>query len=331
MGEFDWIQTYLAPLAGPEGLALLDDAALYSPSADTDLVLTLDTLVEGVHFFKGEYGATTAERLLISNLSDLAAKGARPIGYLLSTSWPSHLKSDDLEKWMAGFSKGLETIQSAYDFRLFGGDTVKSSGAMTISATLIGVVPKGKMVKRSGAQSGDDIWVTGNIGDAHLGLLAAQNSLEILDCQPSGEDFWVWEEAFCHPTPQLLFRKTLRQFATACADVSDGLLSEASHIARASGHKLLINIKDIPLSEASQKWCRFGVEEDRRVKLATGGDDYQLLLTAHPENAKALKSAAKQLDIKLSRIGYVSEGERVVLNDMTGKPINLPNLGYSHF
>lgn len=310
---------------------MLDDAALYSPSNDHDVVLTLDTLVEGVHFFTGEYGAATAERLLISNLSDLAAKGARPVGYLLSTSWPSHLSPADLEKWMAGFSKGLGTIQAAYDFKLFGGDTVKSKGPMTISATLIGVVPKGKMVKRSGAQIGDDIWVTGNIGDAHLGLLAAQSDECIIEYQPSGQDLWVWEEAFRHPSPQLLFRKTLRQYATACADISDGLLSEAQHIAKASGCKLLINIKDMPLSDPSQKWCNFGSEGERRLKLAAGGDDYQLLLTANPQDSKALEHSAQRLSLKLTHIGQVENGRGLSCNGLEGKLINLKNLGYSHF
>ena len=185
MNEFDWIETYLKPLAGPEGLGLLDDAALFKPRQGQDLVLTKDTLVEGVHFFKGEYGAGTAERLMVVNLSDLAAKGARPLGYLLSIAWPKHLDEANLKQWMQGFAKGLGAQQDAFGFKLFGGDTVRTSGPMTVSATFIGTVPEGEMVKRSAAHIGDDIWVTGTIGDAHLGLLLAQKSEQITE--PDGQ------------------------------------------------------------------------------------------------------------------------------------------------
>lgn len=330
MDEFAWIESYLAPLAGPEGLGLLDDAALYSPNANQDMVLTLDTLVEGVHFHSGEYGAGTAERLLVSNLSDLAAKGARPVGYLLSTAWPKHLSKENLQIWMAGFAKGLGTVQNSYDFRLFGGDTVKTDGPMTISATLIGVVPKGKMVKRSGAKPGDDVWVTGNIGDAYLGLLGTQRDKKILDYNPSGEALWIWEEAFRHPKPRLLFRKTLRKYATACADISDGLLSEAAHIARASECSLLINIDNIPLSTASEAWCEQNEPTQRKLELAAGGDDYELLFTADEGNTGAIEAASKALNMKITKVGSVNRGKEILVKDSKGHILDIQKLGYKH-
>jgi thiamine-monophosphate kinase len=329
LNEFDWIETYLKPLAGPEGLGLLDDAALFKPRQGQDLVLTKDTLVEGVHFFKGEYGAGTAERLMVVNLSDLAAKGARPLGYLLSIAWPKHLDEANLKQWMQGFAKGLGAQQDAFGFKLFGGDTVRTSGPMTVSATFIGTVPEGEMVKRSAAHIGDDIWVTGTIGDAHLGLLLAQKSEQITE--PDGQAIWTWEEAFRHPKPRLLFRKVLRQYATSCADISDGLLSEAGHISKASGTKLTLDLRSVPLSPSTRQWCKSDNVQDRIIELVTGGDDYELLFTSKSEDRAALVEAASKLNLEITNIGSVSEGEGVTCLDLEGQPVSIANTGYSHF
>lgn len=329
MDEFDWIESYLRPLAGPEGLKLLDDAAVYTPGKDQDLVLTQDTLVEGVHFFHGEYGAGTASRLMVANLSDLAAKGARPVGYLLSVAWPKHLSGSELERWMAAFSKGLKTEQERFGFTLFGGDTVKTAGPMSISATFIGVVPKNTSVLRSGAKVGDDLWVTGNIGDAFLGLKLAQDSTSFFGYDPDPQDLWVWEEAFRHPTPRLLIRKSLRKFATSCADVSDGLLSEAGHIAKASEKALSVNLKKIPLSSASLKWCQAD-DEKRRIELATAGDDYELLFTADPQVEDDVLSAAKNINLRVTKIGKVSGGQGVQTIGLNGQELTIKKSGYSH-
>lgn len=328
MNEFDWIETYLKPLAGPEGLGLLDDAALFKPRPGQDLVLTKDTLVEGVHFFEGEYGAGTAERLMVVNLSDLAAKGARPLGYMLSIAWPKQLDEPSLKQWMQGFTKGLETQQDAYGFKLFGGDTVRTSGPMTISATFIGTVPEGEMVKRSRAQIGDDIWVTGTIGDAHLGLRLAKNDDTISD--PDGQSIWAWEEAFRHPKPRLLFRKILRKYATSCADISDGLLSEAGHIAKASALQLSLNLSAVPLSHSSRQWCEADDFQKRLIDLVTGGDDYELLFTAKPEDSGALIEATSQLNLPITRIGTVTKGSGVECQGLDGKPISITKPGYTH-
>ena len=331
MNEFDWIQTYLRPLAGPEGLGLLDDAALYSPRENQDLILTQDTLIEGVHFFKGEYGAGTAARLMAVNLSDLAAKGARPIGYLLSVAWPRHLSGSELRGWMEAFSKGLKTEQERFGFSLFGGDTVKTDGPMSISATFLGVVPKGTAVLRSGSNVGDDIWVTGNIGDAYLGLQLITDAPKIMESRPDREALWVWEEAFRHPTPRLLLRKTLRSVATACADISDGLLSEAGHIAKASQKRLEINLHDIPLSDASHKWVRSNDETEARLRLATAGDDYELLFTASPKNSKRIESSSEKLNLKITKIGTISGGSQgVECLGETGTQLKVDKSGYSH-
>ncbi len=336
MNEFDWIQAHLAPLAGPEGLNLLDDAALYTPQEGQDLVLTLDTLIEGIHFFEGDYGALTAKRLLAVNLSDLAAKGARPVGYLLSVAWPTHLNPQALKQWMAEFCKGLEQSQSSYGFTLFGGDSVKTKGPMTLTASFIGTVPKGQMIKRSTANAGDDVWVTGVIGDAHLGLLSAQNDPLILHSNPSKGALETWERAFRRPEPQLAFRPLLQKYATSCADISDGLLSEAHHISKASQCMMSVELTDIPLSEGAQNWSQQGAEEERRLTLATGGDDYQLLFTADPQHEADIRRMSERIGTQVTRIGSVLPAKAqkpptVMCVGLSGEELALDNLGYTHF
>ncbi len=336
MGEFDLIAKYLAPLAGPEGLGLLDDAALYTPPSGFDLVITKDTLVEGVHFPKKHWGANTAEKLLRVNLSDLAAKGARPVGYLLSIAWP---QSTEIETYFPAFVKGLQTVQEAFECVLFGGDTVSIDGPMVVTATLIGLVPKGQIVKRSGGQVGDEVWVSGTIGDAGLGLklILGQN----LGMLPNGEAIWTWEEAYFRPVPRLLLRKLLRAEATACADVSDGLLSDLGHIAKASGVGLQVNLADIPLSESSRAWL--DANKNNRIEtLITSGDDYELVFLANPKSRDDIKKSAKKLGVPLTCIGRAvnlkngcegvhSEQASVIVLKPDGSVYPIQKTGYSHF
>ena len=325
MDEFDFIATYLAPLAGPGGLGLKDDAALLKPSAGKDLILTKDTMVEGVHFPVGHYGGDTAEKLLRVNLSDLAAKGARPIGYMLSIAWPKGIDN----KYFQGFAAGLRDVQDAFDFKLLGGDTTSIDGPMVVTATLIGEVPIGEMVKRSGANIGDDIWVTGTIGDAYLGLQTILG--KTLEPQPSAEALWHYQEAYYRPEPRLLFRKALRSFANGCADISDGLVADAAHIANASDVGFIIDADKIPLSSHAGAWLSGQRDEDAAFKaLITAGDDYELVFTAPPENAAQIRQATRALGLRLSKIGIVRSGEGVlVMSD--GVPMSFDTTGHKHF
>ena len=304
MDEFALISRYLAPLAGPEGLGLLDDAALYTPRSGFDLILTKDCLVEGVHFVKGHYGADTAERLLRTNLSDLAAKGARPIGYLLALAWPVQAGDHIDEPYFKAFTLGLKIVQDAYDFSLLGGDTVHISGPMVISASFIGEVPQGHMVKRSGAKVGDDIWVTGSLGNAKLGcaLMLGQP----IQPKPDGAAIWAYEQAYLRPEPRLLFRKILRQFASACADISDGILADAAHICRASHVTMEIAFEAIPIADAARQWAlgQDSVQEALK-EVISFGDDYELIFTASPDHAAKLVQGAQGIGLKLTKIGQV--------------------------
>ena len=325
MDEFDFIAVHLAPLAGPGGLGLKDDAAIMTPPQGKDIILTKDTMVEGVHFPQGHYGGDTAEKLLRVNLSDLAAKGATPMGYMLSVAWPKGIDS----KYFGGFAAGLRDVQQAYDFKLLGGDTTTIDGPMVVTATLIGEVPASKMVPRSGAQAGDDIWMTGTIGDAFLGLQTVLG--QALKPQPDPAALWHFEEAYFRPEPRLLFRKTLRQLANACADISDGLVADAGHIAKASDARFEINADKIPLSSHAGVWLSGQGDEDNAFKtLITAGDDYELVFTASPRFAEELRKSARSIGLRLSKIGRVETGEGVaVLSD--GETIIFGKTGHKHF
>ncbi|MEP3891741.1 MAG: thiamine-phosphate kinase [Hellea sp.] len=325
MDEFDFIATHLAPLAGPGGLGLKDDAALLKPSSGKDLILTKDTMVEGVHFPTGHFGGDTAEKLLRVNLSDLAAKGAHPIGYMLSIAWPKGIE----QKYFQGFAAGLRDVQEAYDFKLLGGDTTSIDGPMVVTATLIGEVPTGEMVQRSGANIGDDIWVTGTIGDAYLGLQTVLG--KALDPQPTADALLHFEEAYYRPEPRLLFRKALRQYANACADISDGLVADARHVSKASGVGFSIDADKIPLSSAAGAWLSGQEDEDAAFKaLITAGDDYELVFTASPREATQIRQAAKTIGMRLSKVGAVVKGGGVSVTS-GGAPMIFDKTGHIHF
>ena len=325
MDEFDFIATHLAPLAGPGGLGLKDDAALLKPAIGKDLVLTKDSMVEGVHFPAGHYGGDTAEKLLRVNLSDLAAKGATPIGYLLFIAWPKDIPS----RYFQGFATGLRDVQDAYDFKLLGGDTTSIDGPMVVTATLIGEVPVGEMVTRAEAQAGNDIWVTGTIGDAYLGLQTVLG--QALEPQPSAEALWHFEEAYYRPEPRLLFRKALRQYASACTDISDGFVADSAHIAKGSEMRFVIDADEIPLSSHAGAWLSGQGDEDAAFKtLITAGDDYELVFTASSENADELRKLARAMGLRLSKVGHVETGEGVeIIAD--GKVMTFDKTGHKHF
>jgi len=323
VSEFEFINDFLSPLAGPEGLGLKDDAACYTPQDGYELVLTKDTMVEGIHFPTGAYGADTAERLIRTNLSDLAAKAAEPLGYLLSLAFPKTMNS----RYRAAFAKGLEVAQQSFPpLTLWGGDTVVTDGPMVISATLIGQVKTGEMVRRDSALAGDDVWVTGPIGDAYLGLQHVLNRK--ITPPPTGADIWAWEEAYLRPQPRLDMRDCLIAHATAAADISDGLLADGGHIALASGVSLSLNFGHIPLSKASQRWM-LGQENIQEAKLGliVAGDDYEIIFTA-PKSSRAV---LQNSDHGCVRVGTVESGQGVFLRAKDGENIDIQHAGYKHF
>lgn len=291
--EFEQIARLFRPLTrGAAGaFDLLDDAAAVAARPGFDLVITKDAMVEGVHFLAGDAPEVVARKLVRANLSDLAAKGAEPYGYLLMTAWPPGF---DLSR-RAAFVEGLRQDGEAFDLILLGGDTVATSGPLTVSMTLLGWVPAGQMIRRSGARVGDLVMVSGPIGDGWLdwGRALGEIAADGLADRPR------------LPTPRLDLREALRAHASACADISDGLVADAGHIAKASEVGMSLDLDRMPLSEAGARWL--AAQPDREaglVRLATGGEDFELVVTAPPAAAAALG---------LPVIGEVTAGEGVVV------------------
>jgi len=309
---FVLIARHFAPLAGPEGMGLLDDAAHYSPPEGYDLVLSMDGMVEGVPFPKGEYGADIAERLLRTNLSDIAAKAALPQGYLLSIAWPKTVGTEEL----VAFAEGLSNIQKQFGCMLWGGDSVATDGPLVITATLIGIRPQGKTVLRQGASA----------GRGFLGLMARMKPEKLPDISDDYRN--NLRELYYKPEPRMELGELLLSYASASADVSDGLMADAAHIAKASGIAIDIKLDDLPFAEGTELWT---ADNDGLEKLLSGGDDYEILFTSSPDNREAIEALAKALPFGISHIGSCKKGQGVRLVDNDGETVPIKAKGYSHF
>jgi len=323
MDEFGFIAKHLSALAGPEGLDLKDDVALWKASKGLDTVISMDTLVEGVHFPDGKFDAQTAEKLISVNISDLVAKGADPVGYFLSLTLSEQINDAALE----AFCLGLASAQSRYGIKLWGGDTTRTKGKNVLTVTLMGTVPTGKVVLRAGAQIGDLVCTTGCIGDSYLGLKTVLNQMDDF-----GSQSIYWENVYHIPRPPFTLRHAIRKYANAALDISDGLLADARHITDVSGIGMDIFLTTIPLSTASTRWVLSEANHQKaRVKLAIGGDDYQVLMCVSERKISALKKQASKVGINFTVIGKVTDGSGVKCRDSHGKEIIIDKLGYTHF
>ena len=323
MDEFGFIAKYLSALAGPEGFDLKDDVAVWKAPKGLEVVISMDTQVEGVHFPDGKFDAQTAEKLIRVNISDLVSKGADPIGYFLSLTLSEQVDEEALET----FCQGLASAQNRYGIKLWGGDTTRTKGKNVLTVTLVGTVPMGKTVLRSGAQVGDLVCVTGCIGDSYLGLKTVLNQKDKFGSQST-----YWESAYHLPEPPFALRQAIRKYATAALDISDGLLADAGHIADVSGVGIDIFLTTIPLSTASTKWVLGERDHQKaRVKLATGGDDYQVLMCVSEQKVSALKKQAAKAGIALTIIGKITDGSGVKCRDSQGNEVKIDKPGYTHF
>jgi thiamine-monophosphate kinase len=322
IGEFELIARYFAPLARDfEGAGgLRSDNAFLPADTRRDLVVKTDTIVAGVHFLTDEQPSRIAARALRVCLSDLAAGGATPFVYQLALALPTGWT----EKWLAGFAKGLAADQRHYGIVLCGGDTVTTPGPLTVTITAFGKVARGKGIGRGGARAGDELWVSGTIGDGALGLLAAQSGLQDLTARQRA----VLEDRYRLPQPRTTLGHRLVGVATATADVSDGLLADAGHIADASRLAATIERDDVPLSAAA----RAAVASDPRLwaNVLGGGDDYELVMAVPPRKRATLRAAARAAGIDVTRIGRFVRGSGVTLT-ADGQPVAAPRKGYVHF
>ncbi|HXQ09537.1 MAG TPA: thiamine-phosphate kinase [Caulobacteraceae bacterium] len=322
--EFEWIARVLRPLAknAPEALDLADDAAVVEARPGFDLVVSQDTIVEGVHFLADDAPDLVARKLLRVNLSDLAGKGAEPYGYLLAIAWPARFGWPERE----AFARGLADDQTRFGLKLFGGDTTATPGPLVASVTILGWVPAGGMVRRAGAAPGDVVLVSGTIGDGGLGLRAAKGELVGVSYH---EQAWL-AARYRLPEPRLSLGDPLRALAHAAADVSDGLVADAGHIAEASGVGVELDLDRLPLSEAAHAWFKAAADPvAARAELATSGDDYEVVCTASAARAGELVAAASALGVPMTEVGTVTStlGVRVFA---AGRQVAVPRRGYVH-
>ncbi len=322
LDEFGRIARYLAPLAadfdGARGL--LDDVAVLTPdTVGPGLIVTADALVEAIHFLATDPPESVARKALRVNLSDLASKGAVPKVYFLTLMLPERLD----EGWLASFSEGLRQDQEAFGIRLAGGDSTATSGPLAISITAMGSAPETGAPSRAGAKTGDDIYVSGTIGDGYLGLLAATGRLV-------GEGAEMVLERYRLPEPRLALGRAVTGLVTASMDISDGLIADLVHLASASCVDAEIDAPAVPVSAPAVDWL--AEAPDRMLDLLTGGDDYELLFTADRSHRESLDEVSEQTGTALTRIGRIVSGSgHVRILDSAGELVPLPSqTGYRH-
>jgi len=302
MSEDALIARFFAPIAGEGGLGLRDDAALLVPRPGHDLVLTVDAVVAGVHFFPDDPPAAIAHKALGVNVSDLVAKGSSPIGFLLTLALPDPWDP----AWLEAFSAGLGQAAAQYGCPLLGGDTVRANAALSLSVTALGEVPAGRMVRRSTARPGDRICVTGTIGDAALGFaLRLEPDAAWTRALEAGDREFL-ASRYLTPGPRLEAAAILRDHASAAMDVSDGLAGDLAKMMRAGGTTASVETKSIPLSPAAAR----AVDTDPALfdRLITGGDDYEVLCAVPPENLASFLKTCAGAGVPAAAIGHVLKG-----------------------
>jgi thiamine-monophosphate kinase len=323
--EDSLIARYFGPLAtDPGSFGLGDDAAVLGPSAD-DIVVTTDAIVEGVHFLSADPADTIARKALRVNLSDLAAKGATPAGFVLTLA----LRAAD-DAWLKPFARALGEDATHFGCPLLGGDTVSTPGPLTISITALGHVPAGKMVRRSGARPGDRVVVTGTIGDAALGLDILKGGAVAAALSDNAAAREMLVGRYRVPQPRNALAKAVLDHAGAAMDVSDGLAGDLAKLCAASGVSAVIDAPAIPLSLATAGLLARGIVAVEAI--VSGGDDYEILCTVPEAGFEAFALAAEAAGVAVNSIGTIIAGGAIPrFLDARGSEIALPRLSYSHF
>jgi thiamine-monophosphate kinase len=316
------IARFFEPLAThPGALNLSDDAAFITPPSGCDLVLKTDAIIGGVHFFPDDAAHTVASKALRVNLSDLAAKGARPLGFLLSLALPK----DVGEAWLADFARGLRGDVEQFSCPLFGGDTDRTPGPIMISVAMFGAVPEGTMVRRAGAKPGDRVFVTGTIGDAALGLVLRKGAgWKLSDAQRQH-----LLSRYLLPQPRNVLAEAVRTHASAAMDVSDGLAGDFAKLCRVSKVAADIATDRVPLSEAARAVI---AADPAMLEVAlTGGDDFEIVCTVPAAKADSFRAAAKVTQVPVTDVGEVTAGKGARFLGADGKPLAFKRASFSHF
>jgi thiamine-monophosphate kinase len=329
--EFQRIARFFKPLSDgfPGAFGLGDDAAAFTPPAGQEVVITTDAMTEGVHFMRKQGVQSIAARLMRSNLSDLAAKGAEPYAYLLTTALPKDVEDD----WLQVFSQTLAEDQKRYGGFLIGGDSIRTEGLITLSITMLGLVPKGQLMRRKTkhevtASSNLSVYVSGTIGDSALGLKLTQGQ-KFPGLSPEDENYL--KQRHLKPEPRLDVAKAIRPFAKACIDISDGLVADVGHIAQQSNAEIMLQAEKIPLSNVTKKLCNS--QPDLFETVITGGEDYELAFVVEATEESLLTIAASKVNAPLTKIGTLRAGKAgdVQVLDKQGSIIPLKHGGWTHF
>ena len=321
-GEDKLIARFFGPIAtDPGALGLSDDAAFIKPPPGTEMVLKTDAIVGGIHFFAEDPAGAVAQKALRVNLSDLAAKGAKPLGFLVSLALPKDIGDD----WLSAFASGLREDAATYKCPLFGGDTVRSPGPIMVSVATFGSVPEGRMVKRAGAKAGDHVFVTGTIGDAALGLRLRQGATWPLNDDQREH----LTSRYLLPRPRSALAQAVLDYASASMDVSDGLAGDLAKLCRVSKVAADIDAARVPLSDAAQA----AIAHDATLfePALTGGDDFEILCTVPPANIDRFRVAAMMARTAITDIGVIGDGEGAVFRGRDGRAMAFAHASFSHF
>ncbi|MPZ59275.1 MAG: thiamine-phosphate kinase [Rhizobiales bacterium] len=314
------------PLARhPGAFGLIDDCAAITPAPGTDLVLKADAIVGGVHFFPDDPAGDVARKALRVNLSDLAAKGAKPIGFLLTLALPSGVGME----WVANFAQGLSDDVERYGCLLLGGDTVSTPGPVTVSVAVFGSVPTGTMVRRGGAKAGDRVLVSGTIGDAALGVRLCRDVALTKRWGLSTAQTQHLIGRYRLPQPHNAVAEALREFANGAMDVSDGLAGDLDKMCRASGVSATIHTERVPLSDAARS--ALAADPSLLEPILTGGDDYEILAAVEDAKLAPLRHAAAAAGVTLTEIGSIAGGDGARVLGGDGKVLAFRQASYSHF
>jgi thiamine-monophosphate kinase len=325
-GEDRLIARFFAPIAThPGALGLSDDAAFIKPPPGCDLVLKTDAIIGGVHFFADDAAGAVASKALRVNLSDLAAKGAKPLGFLLSLALPKEIGDD----WLSGFAEGLRADAVLFGCPLFGGDTDRTPGPVTISIAMFGSVPEGTMVRRAGAKAGDAVFVSGTIGDAALGLALRKKTDKGAAWKLSEAQRQHLTSRYLLPQPRNALAEAVRTHASAAMDVSDGLAGDFTKLCRASKVAAEIAVARVPLSDAAK--AAIAAEPSMLETALTGGDDFEIVCTVPSAKAASFRAAAQAAKVAVSEIGQIKAGEGARFLGDAGQPLAFKRASFSHF
>jgi thiamine-monophosphate kinase len=325
-GEDKLIARHFKPIAKhPGALGLTDDAALLSPPPGQALVVTADAIVGGVHFFVDDPADAVARKALRVNLSDLAAKGASPAGFVLTLALPRGFDGG----WLTAFARGLGADAKKYGCPLLGGDTVHTPGPVTISITAFGTLPTGTMVMRCGARVGDHVIVTGTIGDAALGLRLRKARAFAKRWKLGSAMRRHLLARYLVPEPRNALAEVLRRHASAAMDVSDGLAGDLGKLCRASGVGAIVEAANMPLSKAAR--AALAAEPKAIEAILTGGDDFEVVATIPPRKLKAFLAAARRTGVPVSPVGRITAGREVRFLGSNDRPLIFKRASFSHF